>query len=122
MSLLRDTWDSLDGVEEVLALRGVRDVRVDEKGVRLGVDVLHHNLESIEAPGLGCLDLVAEALDEILVHDAIGSGEEGEDVGDEVPLVVVEAVVPVTEILGEVDFLGSPEGGFGFLVELPDLG
>ena len=41
--------------------------------------------------------------------------------GDEVALVVVESVVPVVEVFGEVDFFGGPEGGFGFLVHLPYL-
>lgn len=40
VGLLLDAGDGLDGVEEVLALGGVFDVRVDEEGVCLGVDVL----------------------------------------------------------------------------------
>ena len=35
--------------------------------------------------------------------------------------VVVETVLPVVEILGEIHLLGSPEGGFSLLVHLPDL-
>lgn len=36
-------------------------------------------------------------------------------------LVVVEACVPVVEILGEIHLLRGPEGGLGLLVHLPDL-
>ena len=59
------------------------------------MDVLHHDLETVETSRLWCLDFTAEALDEVLVHDSVRCGEKGEDVGDEVFLVVVESVVPV---------------------------
>jgi len=41
--------------------------------------------------------------------------------GDEVAFIVVEAVVPVMNILGEVHLLSGPEGSLSFLVHLPDL-
>ena len=41
--------------------------------------------------------------------------------GDEVALVVVQSVVPVVEVFGEVNFFGGPERGFRFLVHLPYL-
>jgi hypothetical protein len=85
------------------------------------VDVLHHDLEAVEAASLGDLDLAGEALDKVLVDDAIGGGEEGEDVGDEEALVVVEALVPVVKVLGEIDLLSGPERSLGLLVHLPDL-
>lgn len=85
------------------------------------MNVLHHDLEPIEAPSLRDLDFTAEALHQVLVDDPVGRGEEGKDVGDEVPLVIVQTVVPVMEILGQIDLLGRPEGGFGLLVHLPDL-
>jgi hypothetical protein len=40
---------------------------------------------------------------------------------DEETLVVVEASVPVVEILGEINLLCGPERGFGLLVHVPDL-
>jgi len=43
------------------------------------VDVLHHDLETIEAPRLGDLNLIGEAFVEILVDDTIGGCEEGEN-------------------------------------------
>jgi hypothetical protein len=111
----------VNGVEQVVALLGLADVCVDEQRVCLRVDVLHHDLEAVEAAGLGDLYLAREALDKVLVDDAIGGGEEGEDVGNEEALVVVQSLVPVVEVLGEIDLFGSPERGLGLLVHLPDL-
>jgi hypothetical protein len=42
-------------------------------------------------------------------------------VGNEEALVVVQSLVPVVEVLGEIDLFGSPERGLGLLVHLPDL-
>ena len=118
--LALDAGDGLDGVEQVLLLLSVLDVGVDEEGVGLGVNVLHGDLESVEAAGLGTLDLGGEVGGQVLVHDAVGGGEEGEDVADEVTLVGVE-VLPILEVIGEVNLLGGPEGGLGLLVHVPDL-
>lgn len=85
------------------------------------MDVLHHDLETIEATSLGNLNLSTETLDEVLVDNAVRGGKEGKNVGDEVTLIVVQAVVPVVEILGEINLLSGPEGGLGLLVHLPDL-
>ena len=46
-----DTGDGLNRSQEVHLLRGVLDVRVDEEGVRLAVDILNSNLEAVEASG-----------------------------------------------------------------------
>ena len=108
-------------VKEVGALLLLFDVCVDEQGVGLGVDVLHHDLEAVEAARFRDLNFTAEALDEVLIDDTIRRGEEGEHVGDEIALVVVQAVVPVVEVLREVNLFGSPEGGLSLLVHLPDL-
>ena len=97
----------VNGVEEVCALLGLADVGIDQERVSLGVDVLHHDLEPVEASRLGDLHLSAEALDEVLIDDTVRGGEESEDVGDEEALVVVEALVPVVKILGEIDLLGG---------------
>ena len=111
----------VNGVEQVGALPGLADVCVDEQRVCLRVNVLHHDLETIEASRLRYLYLAGESLDKVLVHDAIGGGEESKDVGDEEALVVVEALVPVVEILGQINLFGSPERSFGLLIHLPDL-
>jgi len=102
-------------------LGDVADVSVDKKGVGLGVDILHHDLKAVEATCLWYLDLGAKPLEEVLVDDTIRGSEESEDMRDEETLIVVESVVPVVEILGEINLLGSPEGCLGLLVHLPDL-
>ena len=85
------------------------------------MDVLHHDLETVETSGLGDLNLGAETLDKVLVDDTVRGSEEGEDVRDEEALVVVETSVPVVKILGEINLLGGPERGFGLLVHVPNL-
>lgn len=85
------------------------------------MNVLHHDLEAVEAASLGDLDLGAESLDKVLVDDAVRGGEESEDVGDEEALIVVETLVPVVKVLGEINLLSRPERGFSLLVHLPDL-
>jgi hypothetical protein len=97
------------------------DVGVDEERVGLRVDILHHNLESIEASGFWDLHFATEALDQVLVDNSVRGRKKREDVGDEVTLVIVHSVVPVVDILGEINFLGSPKGSLGLLVHLPDL-
>jgi hypothetical protein len=111
----------VNGVEQVCALPWLADICVDEERVCLRVNVLHHDLEAVEASCLWYLDLAGKALDKVLVDNAIGCSEEGKDVGDEEALVVVEALVPVVEILGQINLFGSPERSFGLLVHLPDL-
>ena len=120
IGLLGDHGDVGHGLEEELLLLGVGDEGVDQEGVGLGVDVLHHHLEAVEAAGLGHLDLSAELLGEVLVDDAVGGSKEGEHVLDEVPLGVVESL-PVLDVGGEVDLLGGPESSDLLLVHLPDV-
>ena len=97
------------------------DVSVDEQGISLGMDVLHHDLEAIKAAGFWDLNLTTEPLNEILVNDAIGRGEESKDMRDEVAFVIVEAVVPIVKVFGKINFFRSPERGFRLLIHLPDL-
>ena len=111
----------VDGVEEICALFLLFDVSVDEQRICLGVNILHHDLEAVEATCFGDLDFAAEALDEVLVDNTIRGGEKGEHVGDEVALIVIQAIVPVVEVFREVDFFSSPERSFGFFIHAPDL-
>ena len=62
------------------------------------MDVLHGDLEAVEAARLRQLDLRREALDEVLVDNAVRGGEKGEDVGDEVALVVAQ-LLPVRHVV-----------------------
>ena len=117
----RDRLTGVNGIKEIGSLFLVLDVRVDKERVSLGVDILHHDLESIEAASFRNLDFTTESLDKVLVHDAIRRREESKDVRDEVAFIVIKAIIPVVEILGKIDLFGRPERGFGLLVHLPDL-
>lgn len=64
------------------------------------MNVLHHDLETIEAASFGDLDFTTEAFYQVLIDNAVRSREEGKDVGDEVSLIIIQAVVPVMEVLG----------------------
>lgn len=90
---------SLNGIKKICALSLLLDVCVDQKGICLRVDVLHHDLETVEATSLGNLDFTTEALDKVLVDNSVGCSEERKDVGNEVSLVVIESIVPVVKVL-----------------------
>ncbi|KAG0456642.1 hypothetical protein HPP92_024430 [Vanilla planifolia] len=53
-------------------------------------------------------DFTHEATHEILENDTVGHSEEGEDVGDKVVLLQGKGMLPVAEVLREVDHLHSP--------------
>ena len=112
---------SIDGIKEIRALLVLLDIGVNEKGVRLRVNILHHNLEPIEAASFRYLDFSAEAFHQVFVHNAIRGGEEGKHMGDEVTLIVIQSMVPIVQILGQIDLLGGPEGCFGLFIHLPNL-
>merc|ERR1719509_668076 len=121
LCLLLDGWNGLDGVEHLLLLLPVLDVGVNEEGVHLAVDVLDGNLESIEAAGLGDLNLTHEMFYQVFIDNSVRCGEESENMFDEVPFIVSE-FVPISEVPGQVNFFSSPETGLGFLVHLPYVG
>ena len=105
-------YDELTGVnsfEEVCSLFVILNICVYEQRVGLGVDILHHDLEPIETACLGYLHLSAEPLHQVFIDDAIRSGEEGENMGDKIALVVIHSVVPIMQILGQINLFGCPE-------------
>ena len=53
------------------------------------MDILHHDLETVETACLGHLNFVRETLVEILVDNTVGGCEEHKDMGYKVTLVVV---------------------------------
>ena len=119
--LLLDAGHRLDGAKEMCALLWVRNVGVDQERVCLRVDVFHHDLETVEAARLCHLYLCREALDKVLVDDAIGSGEEGQDPRNEEALVFIQTFVPVADVMSQVDFFHTPERRLGLLIHPPDL-
>ena len=56
----------------------------------------------------------------LLKNNTVRSGEEGKHVLDEVLLTFIE-LVPVFQILTEINFLGGPEASHLILVHLPDV-
>ena len=61
----------INGVEKICSLFLLFDICVDEQRVCLGVDVLHHDLKSVEAACLWYLHFTTETLDKVLVDDAV---------------------------------------------------
>lgn len=116
-----DRLTGINGIEEIGSLLLVLDVRVDKERVGLRMDILHHDLESIEAASFRNLNFTTKSLNKVLVHDAIRCSEEGENVRDEEAFIVIKAIVPVWEVLGKVNLFGRPERCLGLLVHLPDL-
>ncbi len=84
------------------------------------MDVLHHHLETIEATSFWNLDLSHESLSEIFEDDTIGGSEEGKHMLDKVLLVDTQ-LLPVLNVLSEVDFFSGPEGSLLVLVHAPDV-
>ena len=58
-------------MESGVSLRGILNISGDEKGVKLGVNIFHHDLEAVETAGLGSLDLIGKTLNEVLVDNAV---------------------------------------------------
>ena len=71
LSFLSDNVDICDGREEELFLLSIFDVGVDQERVGLGVDILHSNLEAIEASSFRYLNFRTELLCQIFEHDSI---------------------------------------------------
>jgi hypothetical protein len=105
------------------------------------VDVLHHDLETVEELCFGALNFGRESLDEVLVDDTVRlarckalagylkyseeetthGSKESKDVFDKVFFVLSHLVFPIVQVHGEVDFLGGPERRLGLFVHLPNL-
>ena len=99
-------------MEEIVFLHRVFDVGLKEERVHLRVDVLNSDLETIESASFRDLDFLHETHTQVLIDNAIGSGEKGENVGNEVTLVVAERF-PVLLVAAKVDFLSCKEGKRG---------
>ncbi len=120
LRLLPDHRHGLDRAEEVALGLLVGDVGVDQQRVGLGVDGLDQHLHRIVGPRLRRLDLAVEARGQVLVHDAVGGGEERQHVQQEVLLIAAE-LAPVLLVLGQIDLLGGPHQREMVLVGCPQL-
>ena len=84
------------------------------------MNILHHHLEAVETASLRSLDFSNEALCEVLKNNAVGGGKKGENMLDKVLLVLIE-LLPILDVLGEVNFFSGPESCLLVLVHLPDV-
>ena len=84
------------------------------------MDVLHHHLETVKATRLRDLDFSTEPLRQVLEYDSVGGREEREHVLDEVLLVLAE-LLPVLNVLAEIDLFSGPERCLLTFVHLPDV-
>ena len=98
----------------------VIDVGVDQQRIGLCVNVFHHDLESVEASGFWPANFSVEIFNQVLVDNTVAGCKEGEDVLDEMLLVLVE-VFPVFEVLCKIDFFSGPERGLCLLVGGPNI-
>lgn len=99
VGLLLNARQRFDRVEQEVAFVRIGDVRLDEQTVHFRVNILDGHLEAVETASLRHLHLLAEPFDQILVDDAVGRGEKGENVADEFALVRLQSV-PVVQIAG----------------------
>eukprot|EP00982_Pelagococcus_subviridis_P015142 31380-Pelagococcus_subviridis.AAC.5 len=104
----------------MLSLHGVLDVRLQEQPVRLGVNVLHRELEAVKGSRLRHLHVLQESQPEVLEDDPVGRGEKREHVRDEV-LLAFRQIAPVAEIRGEIDLLRVPEARHRLLLKRSSL-
>ena len=108
----------LDSLQKELLFGFILDISINEKTVSLRMDILHGHLEPVKAPRLWDLDLRHEPLSQVLQDDTVGGSEKGEHVLDKVLLTLVK-LVPIFQILAQIDLLGGPEASHLVLVHLP---
>ena len=96
-------------------------VGIDQQGIGFRMDVFHHDLESVEELGLGILHLIDKVLGQVLIHNSVRGGKKGKDMLDEVSLVFVEFVVPVTQVLMQIDLFCGPETSLAFFIPFPQV-
>jgi hypothetical protein len=75
VGLSLDAGNGFDGVEKIFSAGRVFNVGINEKGIRLRVDIFHHDLETVKAASLDCLHFVRESFDKILIYDTVRSRE-----------------------------------------------
>lgn len=85
------------------------------------MNVFNHDLESVETSGFCHLNLPNESLSQILIHDPIWGSEEGQDIRDEV-FLVLRQTIPMLKIFREIHFFDRPNGSYCLFVHLPNLG
>ncbi len=108
LGLLGDARNGLNGVKQVVLLRLVLDLGINQQGLGLRMNAFHGVLKSLEQTGHGALDFALKADRQVLLHDPITACEEGQNGLNEMALVRAQGLKVVSR---EVDFLRCPEGG-----------
>lgn len=93
---------------------------VDEDRVGLAVDVFHHHLEAVEAPGFGNLDFGAKTLGKIFENNPVRGCEKSEDMLYEMLFIGSESL-PVFNVLAEVHLVDGPEASHLVFIHLPNV-
>jgi hypothetical protein len=85
------------------------------------MNVLHHDLETVKELGFGILNLIDEVLGQVLIHDPIGGSKKSEDMFDEILFVLAQFVIPVTQVLMQIDLFCRPETSLAFFIPFPQI-
>lgn len=119
IGLLLDGGNRLNRLEELVLLLGVLDVCINQETVCFTVDRLHQILTRIEELRFRRADFPCEAHGQVLHDNSVRAREEPQNLLDEVAFVVRELVLPITQILRQVNLLWNPEDRHVLLVHLP---
>lgn len=84
--------------ENILPFIRIPNISVNKQRIHFRMYIFHCNLESVEASSFSHLHFLWEPLHKVLVDNAIWSGKESQDMLDEVPLTILQAL-PVGQIL-----------------------
>ena len=84
------------------------------------MDVLHHNLETVEGTCFSPTNFVCKVYDKVLIHDTVTGCKESKNVLEEVLLIIIE-LLPVFEILSKIDFFSCPKGSCMLFVHPPNI-
>lgn len=84
------------------------------------MNVLHGNLEPVKGANLWNLNLGHKMHHQVFVHDSIAGGKKGEDVRNEVALVVAQ-LVPMGQIATQINLCRRPKARHLLLVHFPNF-
>ena len=107
LGLLLHTRNGRNGTEQVELLLLIMDIGVNKQRIGLTVNSLHHQLTAIEILDLRMRNLVHKTKGQVLHYDTVRTCEESEDILNKVSLVVGQ-LLPMSHILGSVNFLDCP--------------
>ena len=84
------------------------------------MDILHHNLETIKTFGFGILYLRQKIDSQVFVYNTVACRKKCQYVRDKMAFSVLQ-IGPVSQVLGEVDFLCSPKRSHVNFIKLPNV-